>query len=362
MKLTALRHLDAYARAEEHLTTQTLSGAVVSVLGLTLMAILFVAELLAFAAPQLSHAMAVDATRSEKLPIHLNLTFPALPCAMLSLDALDMSGKHEVDIDTTLYKTKLDREGRAISSERVSNLTDGAHKVKADSHAGKQNGTEPKEEEKIPKVEVVQPHPLMVGGSNAMRSVDRVQQLTASLQSGEGCNIAGYLEVERVAGNFHVSTHSHSFHVLEAVLHNNHGSLNVSHTVHSLSFGPPFPGVVNPLDDNVRMLSKEEGAGTFRYFLKVVPTVYSSLTGPEIPTNQFSVTEYFTPSKGTDGALPAVYFMYDLFPITVEIKERRRSVGHFLTRVCAVVGGVFAVSGMLDRGVHAAITFLCPKR
>jgi hypothetical protein len=71
---------------------------VVSVLGLTLMAILFVAELLAFAAPQLSHAMAVDATRSEKLPIHLNLTFPALPCAMLSLDALDMSGKHEVRV------------------------------------------------------------------------------------------------------------------------------------------------------------------------------------------------------------------------------------------------------------------------
>ena len=88
------------------------------------------------------------------------------------------------------------------------------------------------------------------------RSLPQVQQLTASLQSGEGCNIAGYLEVERVAGNFHVSTHSHSFHVLEAVLHNNHGSLNVSHTVHSLSFGPPFPGVVNPLDDNVRMLSK----------------------------------------------------------------------------------------------------------
>jgi hypothetical protein len=42
----------------------------------------------------------------------------------------------------------------------------------------------------------------------------------------------------------------------------------------------------------------------------VVPTVYSSLAGPEIPTNQFSVTEYFTPSKGKDGALPAVYFMY----------------------------------------------------
>jgi len=360
MKLSALRRLDAYARAEDHLTTQTLSGAVVSVAGMALMAILFVAEVMAFAAPVLSHEMAVDSTRGEKLPIHLNLTFPSLPCSMLSLDALDMSGKHEVDIDTTLYKTKLDARGRAISSERVSNLTDGAHKMREDK-AGEEGTEEKQEGQKAAKVEVVQPHPLMVGGFNAMRSVDRVQQLTQALQNGEGCNIAGYLEVERVSGNFHVSTHSHSFHVLEAVLQNNHASLNVSHTVHSLSFGPPFPGVVNPLDNNERMLSKEE-AGTFRYFLKVVPTVYSSLAGPEIPTNQFSVTEYFTPSKGKDGALPAVYFMYDLFPITVEIKERRRSVGHFLTRVCAVVGGVFAVSGMLDRGVHALVTRLHPKR
>lgn len=35
-----------------------------------------------------------------------------------------------MDIETTLYKTKLDARGRAISSERVSNLTDGAHKMR----------------------------------------------------------------------------------------------------------------------------------------------------------------------------------------------------------------------------------------
>lgn len=75
---------------------QTLSGAVVSVAGMALMAILFVAEVMAFASPVLSHEMAVDSTRGEKLPIHLNLSFPSLPCSMLSLDALDMSGKHEV--------------------------------------------------------------------------------------------------------------------------------------------------------------------------------------------------------------------------------------------------------------------------
>jgi len=83
---------------------QTLSGAVVSVAGMALMAILFVAEVMAFAAPVLSHEMAVDSTRGEKLPIHLNLTFPSLPCSMLSLDALDMSGKHEVPPPPCIYR------------------------------------------------------------------------------------------------------------------------------------------------------------------------------------------------------------------------------------------------------------------
>lgn len=41
----------------------------------------------------------------------------------------------------------------------------------------------------------------------------------------------------------------------------------------------------------------------------------------------------------------AVYFLYDLSPITVTIKEERRSFLHFLTRLCAVLGGTFALTG-----------------
>jgi hypothetical protein len=43
--------------------------------------------------------------------------------------------------------------------------------------SGWAQGTEEKQEgQKAAKVEVVQPHPLMVGGFNAMRSVDRVRE------------------------------------------------------------------------------------------------------------------------------------------------------------------------------------------
>lgn len=41
----------------------------------------------------------------------------------------------------------------------------------------------------------------------------------------------------------------------------------------------------------------------------------------------------------------AVYFVYDLSPIVVTIKENRRNFGHFITRLCAVLGGTFAVTG-----------------
>ena len=81
-------------------------------------------------------------------------------------------------------------------------------------------------------------------------------------------------------------------------------------------------------------------------------------TGKPLKTNLYSVTEYFGASKGWDSTLPAVYFLYDLSPITMEISDAPGSLGHFLTRVCAVVGGVFAVTGMTDRWIHRAVNLM----
>ena len=43
--------------------------------------------------------------------------------------------------------------------------------------------------------------------------------------------------------------------------------MNMSHSIKSLSFGPHYPGQVNPLDNLKRMLEKEMQA--FKYFIKV---------------------------------------------------------------------------------------------
>lgn len=132
--------------------------------------------------------------------------------------------------------------------------------------------------------------------------------------------------------------------------------------------------------------------------LQIVPTEYKYISKEVLPTNQFSVTEYFSPINEFDrnwpgksspiqrflGCLPlwpsfvptlsrgiipcifyaAVYFLYDLSPITVTIREERRSFLHFLTRLCAVLGGTFALTGLScfpsivfdSTGVHVVST------
>ena len=76
---------------------------------------------------------------------------------------------------------------------------------------------------------------------------------------------------------------------------------------------------------------------------------YVDLHKNAISTNQFSVTEHATGTEyGTGNDLPGVFFYYDLSPIKVMFKEDKIVFLHFVTNVCAIVGGVFTVSGIID--------------
>lgn len=71
-------------------------------------------------------------------------------------------------------------------------------------------------------------------------------------EAGEGCQVSGQLTVNKVAGNFHIAhgesivrdgRHIHQFNPQEAP------GYNISHTIHSVSFGDPYPHMPrNPLD------------------------------------------------------------------------------------------------------------------
>ncbi|XP_020213302.1 LOW QUALITY PROTEIN: endoplasmic reticulum-Golgi intermediate compartment protein 3 [Cajanus cajan] len=339
-----IKNLDAFPRAEDHLLQKTQSGALVSVIGLVIMATLFVHELGYYLTTYTVHQMSVDLKRGETLPIHINMTFPSLPCDVLSVDAIDMSGKHEVDLDTNIWKLRLNSYGNIVGTEYISDLVEKEHTH----HKHDDNKDHEHSEQKIHL-------------QNLDESTENIiKKVKEALQNGEGCRVYGVLDVQRVAGNFHISVHGLNIYVAQMIF-DGAKNVNVSHVIHDLSFGPKYPGLHNPLDDTTRIL--HDTSGTFKYYIKVVPTEYRYISKEVLPTNQFSVSEYYSPINQFDRTWPAVYFLYDLSPITVTIKEsERRSFLHFITRLCAVLGGTFAVTGMLDRWMYRLIEALTKSK
>jgi len=105
-----------------------------------------------------------------------------------------------------------------------------------------------------------------------------------------------------------------------------------------------------------KTLTSDKGGGMYMYYAKVVPTSYHYLAGEVLSTNQFSVTEHFrTIKKSESQGLPGIFVFYELSPIMVQFTETKKSLAHFLTQLCAILGGVFTVAGMIDRLVYGAI-------
>jgi hypothetical protein len=53
--------------------------------------------------------------------------------------------------------------------------------------------------------------------------------------------------------------------------------------------------------------------------------------------------------------------MYELSPIMVKFSESTKSFAHFLTSLCAIVGGVFTVAGIVDSVLYQGMRTLKKK-
>jgi len=301
----------------------------------------------------------VDTSRNERLRINVDITFPRLPCAYLSLDAMDVSGEHELDVDHGIFKKRLNPDGTPAGEiAEVRSLGDKDVEIPMKSPGcGTCYGAEKDKNTCCNTCEEVQDAYRARGWAftNPEEIAQCIQEGFSEkmrLQRNEGCQVYGYILVKKVAGNFHIapgkSFQQHHMHVHDLKPYGA-DSFNLSHRIDRLSFGNDFPGIINPLD-GVSKSSDDKFASMYQYFLKVVPTTYEKLDGAFINTNQFSVTENYKPIQSAKGGhgLPGVFFMYDLSPIKIQYTERQKSFGHFLTGVCAIVGGVFTVAGIID--------------
>lgn len=241
----------------------------ITVVATVVMVMLFFSELRVYLAVRTDYELTVDSSRGEKLQINLDVTFPHLPCGVVSLDAMDVSGEQHLDVAHNIFKRRIDESGVPVSTgEKEVQL--GAKVVPAarqkdgslhdpsstnETFCGSCYGSEETPEQCCNTCDEVRESYRMKGW--AFSNPEGIEQceregFTENLknQEGEGCNIYGFLEVNKVAGNFHFapgkSFQHGSMHVHDLMpFHTN--KFNMSHAIAKLSFGADFPGVVGQI-------------------------------------------------------------------------------------------------------------------
>ncbi|GMJ01495.1 PROTEIN DISULFIDE ISOMERASE 12, PDI-like 5-3, ARABIDOPSIS THALIANA PROTEIN DISULFIDE ISOMERASE 12 [Hibiscus trionum] len=172
-----------------------------------------------------------------------------------------------------------------------------------------------------------------------------------------GCRIEGYVRVKKIPGNLVISARSgaHSF---------DSSLMNMSHVITHLSFGKTIsPQVLSDVKRLIPYLGRShdklngrsfinhrdlDANVTIEHYLQVVKTeVVTRIYSRESSLlEDYEYTAHSSLSQSVD--IPVAKFHFELSPMQVLIIENPKSFSHFLTNLCAIIGGVFTVAGILD--------------
>jgi len=464
-----IRQWDLYKKVPEDLYVSTYSGVCLSMVGITLMTLLFALEFSAFLAVTHTTDLVLDHGEGSLghegvITINFNISFHDLPCQFASVDVFDITGTRKHDVNTNIIKTRMDHKGRHLGKleahtiepeehvevedrEQIEletlldeELDQSAHsdvltlrtfedyikehdqelvmvdffapwciwcrrlepiwenaakKLMGTHHKRKSpirlasvdctaqsklcanyyvrayptiymflNGdTKPREAyhgERTTTAIISRAHKVLAGAVHAadekkaeLHLEDHGANAGAVAMGHEGCNVAGRLMVKRVPGNFHLQLHSPRYS-------QDNELVNASHTVHRLNFGDPISehklrrmaSMPDALRDDIesdhldgKVFMSNMKNYTYVHYLKVVSKRYL-LSASDIHTYLYSA---FSNEHKEDNEIPSVMFQYDMSPMTVVAKYTKQPFYHFITNFCAIIGGLFAIMGIIDR-------------
>eukprot|EP00439_Symbiodinium_sp_Y106_P056076 s1144_g7.t2 len=376
-----MKSFDAFARPVQEFQVKTAVGGYISIGSICLVAALFLSELRYFLTLETKDEMLIDQSQERKyLNMSLDVTFSSLPCSVLGVNLLDPKQNNVMHVAHEIFKERLTSTGEVIGKP----IRDGLQNVAmtpADlatvfrDQQAKANHSSTRfrcpscfqslfdEDSCCNSCKEVREAFLNHGWDDRpddyifSQCIDEAYQRTAA-QIGEGCRLKANLHVRKVPATLHVGISQRirrdlvrATSVAELTV-----GADFTHHIHNLSFGPDFPGLVRVLDGRHKSSHQPPLSEHHQYDVHVIPTRYLEDGSDEIAGHQYSVTEYVkavdATHPGHEVATTGIWMSYDFTPFEVRVTSSRKSLFHFFTECCAILGGIFAFSGMLDGFAH----------
>ncbi|PKI85270.1 hypothetical protein MVES_001162 [Malassezia vespertilionis] len=400
-----LRGLDAFGRTSEDVRIRTNVGALITLGSALLIFVLSLSEFIDYRRITTMPQFEIDRSSQDMMSLYMNISFPHMPCYLISVDVVDILGHSQTNMDHTLQRKRLQADGTPIEESTEHHLESEAQRYigslkRGSNYCGSCYGAMGPESGCCQTCEDVRE--AYARSSWSFDSPDDIQQCvdehwTESVRemNDEGCNLSGELHISRVVGNLHInlgrSFQHNDMNVNELVPYlqgQGEGYHHFGHEIHDFSFGTPYEflpqrggrteralyrkkrmDIRDPLAGRKRHL--KESQFMYQYFLKVIPTSIRHINGKHLTTYVYSVAhnerdlrpedtslQHETDNK-SDGVItrnmqgvPGLFFNYDIAPLTLVQTETRHSFWHFISNLFAIIGGIFTIAGLLDALIY----------
>ena len=319
-----LKQLDIFKIIPESFKEASVTGICFSFLFILLTMVLLINELVYFVQPTISSEMMVDHMKDDKdLTVNLEVEFPKYPCAMLSLDKMDVLHSHIMNVQEKLVKTRI-KPGTDYAETQVT--TDGL-------------------------------------GFN-----EKFKMIQEQVENKEGCLLKGSFTIKMVPGNFHISFHAYGAE-FQNLLAKQIYIPDMSHHVKQLSFGDVDQDKQNEIISDFRLKTlhtlndtKHENLKDRLGFphgvvnnIRIIPSRFEYDDEEDI----YELYQYTATSKGVVSRQVAVYFMFEIENFYMYFRRSENSFSHFLIQTMSILGGFYTlmlISKMfIEDGVMGAV-------
>lgn len=323
--LRTIKELDSFTKVSESYTQSSVSGGTISVISFTLIAVLVISEIVHYTSGRVKFQYTVDREFDRKIKINIDITV-AMPCEMIGADVLDVTNQNA----QTFGKL-----------EQVPTQFSLSHEQRMDWEMLQQLNTHIRQQ-----YHAIQDIIWNIGFADILTGISASE--LEPMEEADACRLYGTLVVNKVAGNFHITAGKH----IPLPLGHAHISMflsdrdyNFSHRIQKFSFGDEIE-IIDPLAGDEKIAP--ENYYLYQYYLKIVPTEVDT-SRAQVNTFQYSVTEQersISHQAGSHG-VPGIYFKYDMSSVMVKVLDERQTLWQFLVRLCGIVGGIYATSGII---------------